>query len=300
MARGARLHVPNGLYFVGMRAEGDKVLFACEADVVEFERILTRSLRATHCKVHAFCWRPGDVSIAVQVANIELGRFVQHLTSHFARHVNVRLGSHGQVFEERYRALVIQRSTHLLDLIRYIHLLAPEPDGNARRRWCSHAAYADDMRVPWLTTYVARGMLKNRKISDRVSYVNWMAKAQTPSFVVQMKHGGFFDRRVIGTRGFVGEVVGKTFAPTDLDRVRIEKIIATVAFEHGVTVTNILSPSRRRRHVLARAVIAWRATQSGAASLAKISARLRRDPSTMWSAIERHRIEEPELFVAAE
>jgi hypothetical protein len=79
-------------------------------------------------------------------------------------------------------------------------------------------------------------------------------------------------------------------------RASFGDIIRTVTTRLGVDAEQVVSSSRRRDLTLARAVIAWYATERGVATLSEVAARFRRDPSTLSSAISRYRARRPELF----
>jgi hypothetical protein len=62
----------------------------------------------------------------------------------------------GPLFAERYKAILVEQETYLLELIRYVHLnplragIVDHPDED---RWSSHRAYAGmDPRPGWLDT----------------------------------------------------------------------------------------------------------------------------------------------------
>jgi len=58
----------------------------------------------------------------------------------------------------------------------------------------------------------------------------------------------------------------------------------------------VLSNSRQREVTLARALIAWYATERRVATLSEVARYLRRDPSTLSVAVSRYRLCRPELF----
>jgi hypothetical protein len=58
----------------------------------------------------------------------------------------------------------------------------------------------------------------------------------------------------------------------------------------------VFSRSRQRQLALARALIAWFATERRICTLSEVARRLRRDPSTLSVAISRYRELRPDLF----
>jgi putative transposase len=79
-------------------------------------------------------------------------------------------------------------------------------------------------------------------------------------------------------------------------RASFDDIVRTVTSRFALDAEQVFSRSRERRLTLARAVIAWYATERGAATLTEVAGRFRRDPSTLSSAISRYRASRPELF----
>jgi chromosomal replication initiation ATPase DnaA len=98
------------------------------------------------------------------------------------------------------------------------------------------------------------------------------------------EHGRKDEPRVVGDDAFTAAVTGRA-APVQ-SQVVLDDIIACVVRKQGVSLRSVLSRSRGQEHVLARALIAWKATQNGFATLAEVAARLGRDPSTLWTAME--------------
>ncbi|NJO12748.1 MAG: helix-turn-helix domain-containing protein [Gammaproteobacteria bacterium] len=79
-------------------------------------------------------------------------------------------------------------------------------------------------------------------------------------------------------------------------KVSLDQLIEWVARTLDVPVSDLLSPSRRRQLSLARALITFHATRTRLATLAEVSRKLNRDPSTLCVAVERYRTTRPELF----
>lgn len=76
----------------------------------------------------------------------------------------------------------------------------------------------------------------------------------------------------------------------------IDHLIDGVARILEVARADMLSASRRRRLSLARALVTWHATHSRIATLSEVARRLDRDPSTLLAAVERYRVQRPDLF----
>jgi putative transposase len=290
------LHVPGGIYHVIQRGNIRQPIFTDAADYAVFERLLATALARCRARVHAFCWEANAIHLAVQATDVPIGRLMQRLTSQYARHTHRRHGTAGALFQQRYHWLLIDPHVHLLKLVRHLHLLPIRSGVVSNPRdyaLSSHRAYLGLTRIPWLTTDAVQRLLAPRPEQARYAFRKLMFEAPAPEEGSLFERGGD-DPRILGDRQFMANiprhmrVVGST---DSLDRV-IDAVSRTL----NLARSEVLSHSRQRRVVLARALITWYATERGVATLAEVGRKLRRDPSTLFVGVERYRVLRPELF----
>ncbi len=222
---------------------------------------------------------------------------MQRLSSQYARRVHRRQGESGHLFQQRYQALLIDPDAYLLKLIRYLHLLPVRAGRVASPDDCelsSHRAYLGTNNVPWLTTSVALRLLAQRPDQARYAYRRLMFDSVPPDEELNFDRGGPEDPRVLGDRQFMTAIPRNQ--RVHRSTYSLEQVIDTVSCTLGLERSEVLSRSRQRRLALARALITWYATERGVATLAEVSRRLQRDPSTLFVAVERYRTLRPELF----
>jgi REP element-mobilizing transposase RayT len=298
MARPTRLHVAHGLYYIGLKGNGGDAIFRDAEDYEAFSVFAAASLRRNRCHMHAFCWLENSVLMAVEITDVQVGRFVQHLAGQYARYLHGEQKRTGHVFEHHHHALLVQRSHYLLHLVRYIHR-APVRAGLVALpgdyAWSGEGGYLHEERFPWLTTHVTLEMLAHVRTSGSITYRDWTSREDEPEMARQFEHGRKDEPRAIGDDAFMAAVIGKA-APVRPEMM-LDEVIACVARHQGVALRSVLSRSRKRQYVLVRALITWKATQNGVATLTEVAARLGRDPSTLWTAMERYRTSRPELFL---
>ena len=85
MSRRQRLHVPGGTYYVVQRGSRARPIFAQQQDYQHFERLLATALRRTGARLHAYCWTPDAIHLALQIDGVSVGRLMQGITSRYAR-----------------------------------------------------------------------------------------------------------------------------------------------------------------------------------------------------------------------
>jgi len=296
MSRRQRLHIPHALYHVIQRGSEHQPVFTAPADYAMFERLLTGALRRTHTSVHAYCWMPQAIHMLVQIDEIPVGRFMQGLTSRYARSIHQRAGGTGHFFQQRYQAILIDSESYLRKLVRYIHYvpvlagLAPTPRSYSNT---SHSAYVGTIQAPWLTT---RSVLNSGSDGEdaQLSYDELMSTAPSEQDIQLFEHGCGTDLRVIGSPDFLAGL--PRHSRTYHSNVSLDQIINNVTCALEVDRTHVFSRSRQRQLALARALIAWFATERRVCTLSEVARRLRRDPSTLSVAISRYRDLRPDLF----
>ncbi|HEX7012446.1 MAG TPA: helix-turn-helix domain-containing protein [Steroidobacteraceae bacterium] len=295
MSRRRRLHVPGGLYYIVQRGNAHQPIFSIPADYELFERLLAMALARTGAHVHAYCWTPDEIRMVAQPQVAPVCRLMQRLTGRYARCMHERAGKSGHFFGQRYRAVLIDPDTYLLPLVRYLHHLP-------RRRGLSgdlhdyphtsELAYTHERPQRWLTLRTVLRMIETR--AGGKSYAAFMVREPTPEEIALFERAESSDIRALGSPQFLDSLPRDARAYKT--RTTLEEIIATVTCTLGVEREHVLSSSRRRELTLARALIAWYATERGISTLTEVARRMRRDPSTLSMAINRYRARRPELF----
>lgn len=297
MGNRTRLHVPGAVHCVTLRSRDGVPLFDSIDEIDAFETILVGSLRRYGYLLHAYCWMRDGAIMAIQTSQEPLGRGLQRITSRYTLHSNALRGRQGPLFEERYRSLLVQKGRYLTALIRYIHRAPVRSRLVARvndHAWSSHHAYAGNHRISWLTTHQVKRRLAFAGIRTESAYRVWVELPEDDRFLQLMREGHAADSRVVGNDAYV-RALGLAPAVAH-DSRSIDQITLDVARTLGVTLSHLHSSTRERRYVLARALIAWEATQRGGYTLKEVAAYLGRDPSTLLSAMARYRETHADLF----
>jgi REP element-mobilizing transposase RayT len=285
-----RVHVDGGTYYIVQRGSRQQSIFSTRQDYGEFARILASTLARTRTNLHAYAFLPLAVHLVVQVDRLPVGRFVQALTSRYGRAIHRRTHDSGHFFGHRYRAVLIEPACYLPRLVRYVHgLAAAGAEAGASTSLSSRDAYAGGARTAWLTTHTTLRLLGGCSGIDSAAE---LASAAPPA------DAELFDRAIhlvaLGSPEFMAALPrdARPWRP----RASLDDIVRTVASQLDVDVEQVSSSSRERKLTLARAVIAWYATERRVATLREVARRFRRDPSTLSSAISRYRASRPELF----
>ena len=289
MARKPRIHVPGGLYHVMLRGNGGQAIFYTDQDRYQLYLLLQEGVARYGHRIHAFCCMTNHIHLAIQAGDIPLAKIVQNLSFRYTRWVNQRRKRMGHLFQGRYKAILVDADSYLLQLVRYIHLnpvrakLVKRPQDYC---WSGHRAYLDQEVLPWLTTDWVLGQFAKRAGTARQRYAQFVRDGIGEGHREEF-HGGAQDARVLGEDKFLNRVLDKPDVPRRRQPSSLRAIIKQVARDYGTSEQELCGPSRGRKLAEARGVVTWLAAEAGSATLKDVAERLHRDPSAMSYALRR-------------
>ena len=281
MARKARIHIPGGLYHVMLRGNGGQDIFFCPEDRYRLFILIQEGIERFGHRVHAFCLMGNHIHLAIQVSDIPLSRIMQNLSFRYTRWINSSYKRMGHLFQGRYKALLVDKDSYLLELVRYIHLnpvrasLVDDPD---EYEWSGHRSYLGKEHIPWLTCDAVLAQFGSTVKEGREQYARFVMDALDEKHRPEFHQGGD-DSRVLGEDHFLQQVM----VQTDEVAVKISRgdLRAFVAREFEIDLRDLCSVSRKRNLTEARGVAAWLVAETGQHTLAELARCMHRDPSAL-------------------
>ena len=223
---------------------------------------------------------------------------MQNLSFRYTRWINQQENRTGHLFQGRYKAVLIDGDSYLLELVRYIHL-NPVRAGvvvtSDEYPWSSHFAYLGKELLPWLTIDWLLGQFGKTLSKARVQYKSFildgMREDHRPEF-----YGGEEDSRVLGDDSFVDNCLS---AVGDIPhRITVQELADKVGSTYDFAAATLKSRSQQRSASEARAVVGWLARELDCATLSDVGRLFNRDVGSISSAVRRlsERMQkEPEL-----
>lgn len=289
MARKPRLHAPGGLYHVMLRGNGGQAVFFADRDRYHLYLLVQEGIERYGHRIHAFCCMSNHIHFAIQVADVPLAKIMQNLSFRYTRWINQTKRRAGHLFQGRYKSILVDADSYLLELVRYIHLnpvrakLVKRPE---HYRWSGHRAYVGREDLPWLTTQWVLGQFAKRVGTARQRYAQFVREGVGEGYRAEF-HRGAKDTRVLGDDKFLNRVLDKPDVPVRRQPSPLSAIMKHVARNYATSERELYGPSRARKLAEARGVVAWLATQEGSATLKAVADQLNRDPSAMTYALRR-------------
>ena len=269
-----------------LRGNGGREIFFSEGDRSVFFLLLQEGVERFGYRVHGFCLMPNHVHLLVQVGDVPLSKGMQNLSFRYTGWINRHQGRSGHLFQGRYKAVLVDADSYLLELVRYIHLnpvrggMVTDP---ADYPWSSHRAYLGLESIPWLHTDWVLGQFARRLTTCRKRYAAFVGEGMEEGYRAEF-HGGGEDARVLGDEAFLAQVVKAVSVSRPPE---LETIIDRVCTEYETSEAELTAPSRVRRLARARGLVGWLAMRTGAATLTEIAHRFHRDVATLSQTVRR-------------
>lgn len=131
MARPLRIEFPGALYHVTSRGNRREDIFADDEDRERFLGILAHTVRRHNWLCHAYCLMDNHYHLVIETLDGNLSKGMRQVGAVYTQAYNRRHGKSGHLFQGRYKAVLVERDSHLLEVIRYV-LLNPVRAGAAK------------------------------------------------------------------------------------------------------------------------------------------------------------------------
>lgn len=182
MPRRARIDAPGALHHVIARGIERKAIFKGDFDRADFLERVDHILSASSTPCYAWALMTNHVHLLIRTGIVPLATLMRRLLTGYAVSYNRRHRRHGQLFQNRYKSILCQEDTYLMELTRYIHL-NPLRVGMVRNiesldtfPYTGHAALMGTQDVSWQDTDKIFGLFAVKKAVARRKYRSFVEK----------------------------------------------------------------------------------------------------------------------------
>jgi putative transposase len=151
MARPLRIEYPGAVYHITSRGNEKKAVYKDDQDRANFLSALNKVNERYHWLCHAYCLMDNHYHLLIETPDGNLSIGMRQLNGVYTQTFNKRHRRTGHLFQGRYKAILIQKDSHLLEVCRYVVLnpvrarVVEEP---RQWRWSSYGATAGRARPP--------------------------------------------------------------------------------------------------------------------------------------------------------
>lgn len=149
--------------------------------------VLQEAAELFDCQVAAYCLMPNHYHLLVQTPQGNLSRVMRHVNSVYTQRFNRRRKTDGQLFRGRYKSILVEEDSYLLELLRYIHrnpVRAGLSKTMAKYQWSSHKGYVSTAgKWDWLYREFLLGMFSDNPDSAIKSYRQFVQREDSPEIL---------------------------------------------------------------------------------------------------------------------
>jgi len=155
MARPLRLQFDGAIYHVTARGNAREDIFDDDKDRQTFLECLGKVVHRFNWLSHAYCLMDNHYHLVIETPEANLSKGMRQLNGIYTQRYNRRHRTVGHVFQGRYKAILIQKESHLLEVCRYVVLnpvRAKAVEKVEQWKWSSYRGTAGLAEgPPWLT-----------------------------------------------------------------------------------------------------------------------------------------------------
>ncbi|HMA79973.1 MAG TPA: transposase [Candidatus Binatia bacterium] len=145
MARPLRLEFPGAIYHLTSHGNARQKVFFTDTDRQLFLDTLTGVVSRYSWICHAYCLMANHYHLLVETPKANLSLGMRQLNGIYTQAFNRRHRRVGHLFQGRFKAILVEKESYLLELCRYIVLNPVRVKGNLKTgswKWSSYRATA--------------------------------------------------------------------------------------------------------------------------------------------------------------
>ena len=178
MARPLRLEYAGAIYHVTSRGDRREAIYDDDIDRSEWLETLSGVCARYHWRVHAYCLMDNHYHLVVETPEGNLSKGMRQLNGVYTQYYNRRHHHTGHLFQGRYKAILVDKETYLLELTRYV-VLNPIRAKMVKNMndwpWSSYPAMVGDTEPQdWLETDWLLSQFGKQRKRARAKYINFV------------------------------------------------------------------------------------------------------------------------------
>ena len=222
MARPLRIEFENALYHVTSRGDRRESIFEEDEDRVAFLNLLGEVVDRFNWICPAYCLMDNHYHLIIQTPDGNLSKGMRQLNGVFTQASNRKYKRSGHLFQGRYKAILVDTDSYLLELARYVVLNPVRanrvqlPDDYA---WSSYRATLGVVAAPgWLNTPWLLAQFNQRKKLAQSRYQKFVHSGMG----LNTLWDGLRQQIYLGDEAFVSQMQG--LAQLQGDRLSIPRV----------------------------------------------------------------------------
>jgi len=209
MSRPLRLQFAGALYHVTSRGNERKAIYLNETDNRSFLDLMAQVCERFNWVVHAYCLMTNHYHLLVETPDANLSEGMRQLNGVYTQRFNRTHHRIGHLFQGRFKAILVQKESYLLEVNRYIVLnpvRAAMVDDCDKWPWSSYRFTCNYQKPPsWLAVDQLLLLFGNERSLALRKYQDFVLSGVGKSLWPEVKQLIY-----LGSDSFVSEMQKKT------------------------------------------------------------------------------------------
>jgi len=320
MPRKSRIDAPGALHHIIARGLDRQRIFQDNADRRNFISRLGKIVKETNTRCYAWALIPNHFHLLLKTGRAPIANVMLRLLTGYAVTYNRRHGRHGHLFQNRYKSILCQEDSYLMELVRYIHLNPLRANvvksigaldeysfsghsvilGNCNNQWQDVDSvlklYAGEVNVARrrYRSFVEKGIEIGKR--HDLTGGGLVRSSGGWSSLKTMRRAKIYeksDERILGDGDFVEQVLeaaqerlNRKYA-LQAEGYDLDKVVEKVAEVLDINPFEVLAPGKERSRVQARSLFCYWAARELGISMAELSRRLKISGSAVTLSVKR-------------
>lgn len=319
MPRQARLDAPGTLHHVMIRGIERSPIFKDDQDRQDFISRAGRVAQETGTRILAWVLMRNHVHLLFFSGPTGISKFMRRLLTGYALRYNRRHRRNGHLFQNRYKSIICEEGTYLLELVRYIHLnplraaVVKSMEELDQYPWSGHRVLLGKGKNDWQEREYVLQQFHEKEGKALRAYRRFMEEGKDQGRRPELVGGGLVrslggwsqvlplggsreriehDGRILGSGDFVAEIIREAekkvrrYLRVSEVKSSIDKAIKEICRKEGVGEQGLRMGVRTRRYSGVRAKIAYHLSHELGISRAEIARQLGVCTSAIAKAIQ--------------
>ena len=319
MPRQARLDAPGTLHHVMIRGIERSPIFKDDQDRKDFISRMGMLAQETGTKILAWALMSNHVHLLFFSGPSGISKFMRRLLTGYALRYNRRHQRNGHLFQNRYKSIICEEGTYLLELVRYIHLnplraaMVKNMGELEGYPWSGHRVLMGKGRNDWQERQYVLHQFHEKEGKAIRAYRRFMEEGKDQGRRPELVGGGLIrslggwsqvlplggsretiehDGRILGSGDFVIEIIREAekkvrrYLRISEMKSCIDNAIKEICLKEGVAEQELRMGVRTRKYSRVRAKISYYLSHEFGVSRAEIARQLGVCTSAIAKAIQ--------------
>lgn len=321
MPRTARLDAPGLLHHVMIRGIEGRKIFRNNKDRKDFIERLEKLCPEMNITCYAWAFMSNHAHFLFRTGDKPLTTFMRRLLTGYVTSFNRRHKRQGHLFQNRYKSIICQEDTYLLELVRYIHLnpiragIVNSLEELKNYKYCGHGTLMGSMTTEWQDIDYILGYFGKYKNNARKKYELFVEKGLAQGKKNELTGGGLIrslggwveaketlkdssgsimsDERILGDSDFVDSIISQSVDQYERkyrlkkEGYNLDKIADRVSEVLEIDKDDVYSKGRQERKVKARSLFCFWASRELGVPHVELAKKLELSKGNISISVER-------------